>query len=332
MTPLQALLAIAAALLFVLLIRYRVWLRIHTRRASAESQVIQTRLGPVEYDDRGAGPAVLHFHGGNVGHNGWFVLQPLLDAGFRLLTPDRPGYQGTRLKGHESPEAQADLFAALLDSLEVERVALVAVSAGGPAAIQFAHRFPERVSCLVLMAAITRKTGLSSDQLNSALGKLVMSRRAQNPAYFLIHRAMHLLPGLTLRDFARTETTYDPGVAPKIIAQVTGDPAQLQQVRQLADAMVPALPRFPGVMNDLEVQQALPDLQLESLALPTLIIHSRYDGDVPFAGAEEAAQRIPGAELIAVDQFGHFVWWGDPDVTREFQQRMLEFLRSATGE
>ncbi len=100
----------------------------------------------------------------------------------------------------------------------------------------------------------------------------------------------------------------------------------------LADAMVPALARFPGVMNDLEVQQSLPDQRLEALALPVLIIHSRYDGDVPFAGAEEAAAQIPGAELIAVDQFGHFVWWGDPDVTRQFQQRMLEFVQSATKE
>lgn len=174
------------------------------------------------------------------------VLQHLVDGGFRVLTPDRPGYLGTRLTGNGSPEAQADLAAALLDSLDLERVALVGVSAGGPAAIQFAHRYPHRSACLVLMAAVTRQTGLSDDQLNSALGRLVMSPRGQNPAYFLIHRAMHRLPGLTLRDFARTETTYDPAVAPRIISQVTADPAQLARSGCSLTRWFPRWPAFPA--------------------------------------------------------------------------------------
>jgi hypothetical protein len=60
--------------------RFRRWLADHTRRASADSAISQTRLGPVEYDRRGHGPVVLHAHGGNVGHNGWFVLEHLPDV------------------------------------------------------------------------------------------------------------------------------------------------------------------------------------------------------------------------------------------------------------
>lgn len=323
------LLVLAGLLLLAVVLPYRRWLAVHTARASAESQIVQTARGPVEYDFRGEGPVVLHFHGGNVGHNGWFTLDHLLDAGFSLLTPDRPGYLGTPLGDNGSPEAQADLAAALLDTLGVEMVAVVGVSAGGPAAVQFAARYPDRTRALVLVAAITQRTMLSDDQLNSALGRLVMSPRFQDPAYFLINVAMKRLPKLALQDFARTETTYDRETGQQLIEQILADPRQREQVRRLADAMVPALPRFEGVANDLAVQQSLEPLPLEQIQAPTLIVHSRHDGDVPYGNATHAAAHIPNATLITVDQFGHMLWWGDAGVTAEFQGAINSFLAEA---
>ncbi|MCG8481013.1 MAG: alpha/beta hydrolase, partial [Spirochaetales bacterium] len=223
--------------------------------------------------------------------------------------------------------AQADLAASLIDELAVDSVVVVGVSAGGPAALQFALRYGERTRGLVLLSAITRRTYLTDDQRNSALGKLVMSRRGQNPAYFLIHQAMKRMPALALRDYVRTETTYDGARGKEYIERILADPRQRSEVAALADAMVPALPRFAGVMNDIEVQQTLDDAPLESIRVPTLIVHSRYDGDVPYDTAVHTASRIPGAEFIAVEQFGHMIWWGDTCVTRDFQRRIEEFVR-----
>ncbi len=307
--------------------RYGRWLDAVTRRASAESHIAHTKRGAVEYDLRGLGEIVLHFHGGNVGHNGWFMLQNLMDAGFTLLTPDRPGYLGTPIAGNGSPERQADVFAALLDTLDIDSVAVVGVSAGGAGALQFALRYPERTKCLMLLSAITKKTDLSDDQQNSTLGRLVMSPRGQNVAYFLIQQAMKRMPAAALQDYAKTETTYDEATSQRYIQMIVNDPQQLQQVFALADAIVPALPRFDGVMNDLRVQQELEPMPLENITAPTLIVHSRYDGDVPYENATYAAEKIPNAELITVDQFGHFTWWGDPAVTRSFEQRMVDFVR-----
>jgi hypothetical protein len=111
---------------------YRRWLQAKRRRASETSVVVTTAHGPVEYDVRGQGPTILHFHGGNVGHNGWFFLEHLVTAGYRVLTPDRPGYLGTPLADHGRPQAQADVAAAMLDTLGIDRVAVVGLSAGGP--------------------------------------------------------------------------------------------------------------------------------------------------------------------------------------------------------
>lgn len=317
--------------LLAVIVWYRRWLAAQTARTSAESHIVQTARGQVEYDLRGDGPVILHFHGGNVGHNGWFMLSHLLDEGYRLLTPDRPGYLGTPLADNGLPDAQADLAAALLDTLGIERVAVVGVSAGGPAAIEFAARYPQRTDALVLLSALTQSSPLSDAQFNSALGRLVMTPTFQDPAYFLVHQAMQRIPALALQDFARTETTYDPETGQRYIQQILADPAQRQQVAQLADAIVPALPRFAGVNNDVALQQSLPPLPLSAVQAPTLIVHSQHDGDVPYDNALHAQEGIAGAELMTVAQFGHFVWWGDPQVTHEIEDRIETFLARHTG-
>ena len=305
---------------------YRRWLANVTRKASEDSELVDTRLGPVEYGLRGDGHVVLHFHGGNVGHNGWFFLEHLVTAGYQVLTPDRPGYLGTPIDNGRTPEEQADLAAALLDSLGIGTVAVVGLSAGGPSAIQFAARHPERTSALVLLSAISQRTGLSDDQLNSSLGRLVMTPRYQNVAYFLINRMMHAMTAVSMRDFVKTETTYDAATGRRLIEQVLNDPAQKRQVLAMSDAMVPALPRFDGVMNDLRVQQELDELPFADAEAPALIIGSRKDGDIGYANSVNAHEKLAGSDLVTVDQFGHLIWWGDAAVTKEFEGRIEAFL------
>lgn len=275
---------------------------------------------------RGKGPVVLHFHGGNVGHNGWFFLEHLLRAGYQVLTPDRPGYLRTPIANGGSPEQQADLAAALLESLGIERVAVVGISAGGPGAIQFAARHAGRVDALVLLSAISQRTLLSNDQTGSALGRLVMTPRFQDVAYFLIHQVMTRFTATGMQDLVKTETTYDKDVGKRLIEKIVADLEQKRQVLLLADAMVPANPRFAGVMNDLKVQQELGVLPLEQVRAPTLIVGSSHDGDIGYDNSVNSSARIAGSTLITVEQFGHFIWWGDADVTRDFERRIEDFL------
>lgn len=295
-------------------------------RSIADSHLIETALGPVEYDLRGTGPVVLHMHGGVVAHNSWYLLEHLVDAGYTVLTPSRPGYLRTPLSSGTTPEEQADLMAALLDALRIERVAVCGLSAGGPVALQFALRHAHRTRALVLISAVTKQTGLSNEQTNSALGRLVMSPAGQNLTYLLIHWVMTRYPRLALHDLARTETTYSHKTSRRLNQQVLSDPTQRLALTRLADAMVPALPRFAGTMNDLQIQQTVPRYPLEEIARPTLIIHSRHDGDIPYENATFAATTIPNAELITVDQYGHLIWLGDPAVTEMWQQRIVQFL------
>lgn len=306
--------------------RLQRWNERQYARSIADSQVIRTTLGPVEYDLRGTGPVVLHMHGGVVAHNSWYLLEHLVAAGYTVLTPSRPGYLRTPLSRGVTPEAQADLMAALLDALQIETVAVCGLSAGGPVALQFALRHPTRMRALVLLSALTQQTQLTSDQTDSALGRLVMSRSGQNLAYVLIHWVMTRFPGLALRDLVRTETTHSGKTGDQLRQQVLADPAQRSELVRLADSMVPAVPRYAGTMNDLTFQQTLPRYPLEEIERPTLIVHSRYDGDIGYENATFAAATIPNAELITVEQFGHLIWLGNPEVTQMWRQRVEQFL------
>jgi hypothetical protein len=81
---------------------------------------------------------------------------------------------------------------------------------------------------------------------------------------------MKRMPRLGLRDFVRTETTHDLATGKRLIEQILDDPTQRRQVMAMADAMVPALPRFDGVINDLSVQQHLDELPLVRSSHPPL--------------------------------------------------------------
>jgi pimeloyl-ACP methyl ester carboxylesterase len=99
--------------------------RAKERQLESGSRLIPTRYGVVEYASAGEGLPVLVSHGSFGGYDqGLEIGMPLLQAGCRLIAPSRPGYLRTPLTSGRTPAAQADLLAALLDELGVERAAV----------------------------------------------------------------------------------------------------------------------------------------------------------------------------------------------------------------
>ena len=56
---------------------------------------------------------------------------------------------------------------------------------------------------------------------------------------------------------------------------------------------------------------------LEQLSVPTLIVNARDDGLSAFENAARAAERIPGAELLAIDHGGHMLLGSEGLIVRE---------------
>ncbi len=110
----------------------------------ANSQLIVTPYGLVEYGQVGAGPTVILSHGAIGGYDQGLWLASLLGPGFHFLAPSRFGYLRSPIPSDPSYAAQAGQYVALLDVLQVERAAVIGLSAGGPAALQFALGYPDR--------------------------------------------------------------------------------------------------------------------------------------------------------------------------------------------
>lgn len=116
-----------------------------------EQRHVQTSKGIVEYADLGQGIPILYFHGNDVGNDSVVMMEKsLLDDGFRLIAPNRPGYYGTPVTSGRTPSDCADLSAELLDQLRIERAVIIGTSAGGAAACRFAACHPQKTAGLVL--------------------------------------------------------------------------------------------------------------------------------------------------------------------------------------
>ena len=114
-------------------------------------------------DETGSGPAVLLLHSTAADRRMWDPqIEPLTAAGFRLVRPDLRGYGDTPMP--DAPYNDAQDVADLLDTLGIERTAIVAASGGGRVALEFASRWPSRVSALALL-----NTALAGHEPSEAL-------------------------------------------------------------------------------------------------------------------------------------------------------------------
>lgn len=99
----------------------------------------------------GSGPPLVLIHGLGDSPHIWDDLAPLLAADFHVLAYGRRGHAGSEKTGpYDNATLTADLVA-LLDSLHIDRAALVGWSMGGNEITEIARAHPKRVSALVYL-------------------------------------------------------------------------------------------------------------------------------------------------------------------------------------
>jgi pimeloyl-ACP methyl ester carboxylesterase len=255
----------------------------------ANSHLARTVTGPVEYASVGEGPAVLIVHGISGGYDqGMLVTQLVEEAPFRLIAVSRAGYLRTPLDVARTPEAQADAFAALLDTLGIKQAAIVGISGGGPSALQFALRHPERCWALIMLSAVSKRLVPNLSRLETALSTLLN----YDPGLWAIGR------------LAKRRLYSFSGFGPELQDRLANDPARMEVIRKILLPM-PAAPRRAGFYSDLEQFAAMSDYPLHEITAPTLVVHGTADTVVPFEYGQYVAERVLGAELLAIEGGGH---------------------------
>jgi pimeloyl-ACP methyl ester carboxylesterase len=312
MLPLLGLLLAGFAL--VVLAGFISWRRRVFAQVLGGSQIAETTKGPVEYAMAGAGPVILHIHGGASGYDQPLALSwDLHQAGFTVVTPSRPGYLRTPLTEGATAELAADALASLLDVLSIDRVCVMGTSGGGPTALQFALRHPERISALVLQSAISQRHVQPGRTTNTLIGRALFARSGTWLADFLAW-GMHLLarcwPAILVRSLLEAGDELDRSKAAERRAYVLRHPDQLAFFQRVVAAAMPFSMRRTGLWNDLHQFAHLPVYPLERIACPTLVVHGRADGNVPLAHAEFVARAVPKADLLVLEDCGHFIWVG----------------------
>jgi pimeloyl-ACP methyl ester carboxylesterase len=217
---------------------------------------------------------------------------------FKFISPSRPGYLRTPLTVGETPEAQADAYAALLDALGISMAAIIGISGGGPSALQFALRYPERCWGLVTVCSIARQLSQAEiRKCTSPLRRLLFTANLAfqitcNIALLAAEKCYSILAPMISRDTVLTGQALDRK-------------EKLHLLRGLLRTSGRVSLRKAGLSNDLKQLATMSPYDLENIVAPTLVLHGTADKLVAFSHAQFIADRVPNATLIGVEGGGH---------------------------
>jgi pimeloyl-ACP methyl ester carboxylesterase len=168
----------------------------------------------------------------------------------------------------------------VVDALGLERFALYGYSAGGPTAIAYAERHPERVSHLVLAATTAGPASLPADENG-------MSPETADGMTNLIR------------------TSWDSPLARATLVQFLAPEANEVQRRVLMHFLAVACngAQIADFLDALRSTDA--SAQARRLRVPTLVVAGDADTAIPTAGSRRLASLIPGARFEILGGAGH---------------------------
>lgn len=241
-------------------------------------------------------PVVVLLHGLGADAESWHFQYPvLIQAGFRPLAPDLPGFGRSTMSAQRwSVKRTASRLAAWLAALGIDRFALVGHSMGGAVAQELASICAERVEKLVLVNTFAH-----------------LRIRFSGETRYLTRRFVTLnLKGLDQQAAQVAERVF---------------PREDQAVwRELVVEKI--LQTSPRVYRQAMLSLAVFDARRKAkqLSMPTLVVTSEEDTTILPSIQTELASRLPNARQVRIEQSGHAVLIDQADV---FNQALLAFLR-----
>lgn len=224
-------------------------------------------------------------------------------AGVRVVVPERPGM------GISSPQPgrgvldYVDDVAALADELDLDSFPIVGWSAGGPYALAYAARSPDRVTRVGLMDCPA-----PWDEIGPAPGAGVVGRlKHRSRGSYLVNLASTVLTRVFTTDPARLDgfATRLPDPDRQALAE---DWFREAVAAYMADAFRQGL---RGPARDLHLVYEEWEFSPDEVAVPVDIWHAVADEIIPFRHGEYLAGRLPDAAFHAVADEGHFSIFAD---------------------
>lgn len=248
--------------------------------------------GSLHYAISGDGPALVLAHGIGGSHRSWWRQVSHFSEHHTCLTFSHRGFAPSHDDtGRPRPHLFAEDLTALLDHLDLERVAIVAQSMGGWTAMEFALNAPDRVTALVL---------------SGTTGTL------RHPGLVTLAAAG-----------ARTAALRARGVHPAAGERMAREQPELHRV-------FVEINRSAGEWDRDALRCALDGMrvrdphELRALRCPVLALAGAEDVVCPPANVRILADSLPRADLTVVPSTGHSVYFERPAM---FNKAVLNFLR-----
>jgi pimeloyl-ACP methyl ester carboxylesterase len=270
----------------------------------------------VEYSIAGEGEHVLILHGGHSNCFEEFGYQALIEKGFSIITPSRPGYGRTSKKAGVRLAAACKHYAALLSHLEIRKVHIIAMSAGGPSGIYFAAAYPELARSLTLQSAVTKEWLRHSDKEYKA-ARILFRPGMEKYIWSMISRVNNLFPSFIFKQMFPSFSTLTHAEGKARMGE--GD---IEEVRKMNNRQRSG----EGFFIDLKQVNEIRAEHLQGVACPALILHSKHDGSVPLEHAYHAYENIASSQLCLLDSWGHLIWIGKS--AEEMNEKLVGFLAS----
>lgn len=270
----------------------------------------------LEYSVAGKGAPILVMHGGHSNCYEEFGYTALIEQGYSIITPSRPGYGRTSKEIGKSLANACRFYVKLLDHLQIDSVHVIAISAGGPSGICFASHYPERVNTLTLQSAVT-KEWLTPKNTEYKLGRILFRPPVEKWIWKLISSLNNAFPRLMFRAMSPQFSTIPFQRIKSLMDEKDIEAFRKMNSRQRSGE---------GFLLDLSQTAAVSSKELQAIICPVLIMQSVYDGLVDLSHAHHAKEHIRGASLCLLHSWGHLIWLGKE--AAETDSILLGFLES----
>ena len=184
-------------------------------------------------------------------------------------------------------EAFVNDLKAVVDAAGIERFPLLGISQGCAVSVEFAVRWPERVSKLILYGGYARGW-----------------RRRDDPDFIAQSEAMVTL---TRTGWGRDNPAYRQVFTSLFIPGATQEQMDWFNELQRITTSPENAARILEAHGDIDVLD-----RLKLVTQPTLVIHSRNEARIPYANGRQLAMGIPGAKFVTLESQNHLLLEQEP--------------------
>jgi pimeloyl-ACP methyl ester carboxylesterase len=232
-------------------------------------------------EEHGRGPAVLLAHGMWCDAGMFARLTADLARDHRVIVPDLRAHGGSEVPAAAWSVADlADDLVAILDELDVPRVILAGFSMGGMAAVDFAVRYPRRLTGLALMGTSAASEELMRGAQIRALARLI---DLTGQSRFLAREA--------------SRTNFSAGFR-------RADPTEVRRWESTVRAM-----SRQALAQALRAVAGRPDLlqRLDEVRVPAVVMTGGADAVVRPRWSQAMQRHLPRSRLVVYPGVGHAV-------------------------